>query len=81
MSFDHLLKLCLYTFSCYVILSHPTALRLDRIVSHINLHKKSQFIPRLVSYWKLKRQSRNGVPLLRRLQANNKGQRTSTVVG
>lgn len=51
--------------------------RLDRISSCVSLHKKSQFIPKLVSYWKLKRQSRNGVPFLRRLQANSKGQKTT----
>eukprot|EP00731_Ephydatia_muelleri_P002416 Em0001g2416a len=45
--------------------------RLDRIIGRVSLHKKSQFIPKLVNYWKLKRQSRNGVPLLRRLQASN----------
>ena len=54
--------------------------RLDRISSRVALHKKSQFIPKLVGYWKLKRQSRNGVPLLRRLQASNHGQRTATAV-
>jgi len=48
-------------------------------VSKVSVMKKSQFIPKLVNYWKLKRQSRNGVPLLRRLQAN-KGQRAATTV-
>ena len=33
--------------------------------------KKNPFIERLQSYWALKRQSRNGVPLLRRLQTNH----------
>ena len=49
--------------------------RLNGIINRVSLHKKSQFIPKLVSYWKLKRQSRNGVPLLRRLQAINKNQK------
>ncbi len=88
MSFNHQLLMKFYSCVCMhlAITSScsptptPTPRRLDRIVTRINLHRKSQFIPRLVSYWKLKRQSRNGVPLLRRLQANNKGQRTSIVV-
>jgi bromodomain and PHD finger-containing protein 1 len=37
----------------------------------LNLPKKQPFITRLLSYWTLKRQSRNGVPLLRRLQSNH----------
>uniref|UniRef100_A0A3B4T6F0 Bromodomain and PHD finger containing 1 n=1 Tax=Seriola dumerili TaxID=41447 RepID=A0A3B4T6F0_SERDU len=37
--------------------------------------KKSQFMQRLHSYWTLKRQSRNGVPLLRRLQTHLQSQR------
>lgn len=43
--------------------------RLSKIVSRVAIQKKSQFIESLQSYWMLKRQSRNGVPLLRRLQA------------
>ncbi|XP_019854738.1 PREDICTED: bromodomain and PHD finger-containing protein 3-like [Amphimedon queenslandica] len=54
--------------------------RLDRIITRVSLHKKAQFIPKLVSYWKLKRQSRNGVPFLRRLQASNKGQKTTVAI-
>nr|XP_047122715.1 bromodomain-containing protein 1 isoform X2 [Hydra vulgaris] len=54
--------------------------RLGKIVSKVIIAKKSLFIQQLQSYWMLKRQSRNGVPLLRRLQANtgtgiNKNQR------
>jgi len=44
--------------------------RLSKIVANVAIAKKSQFIQQLQSYWMLKRQSRNGVPLLRRLQAN-----------
>ncbi|XP_034936792.1 peregrin [Chelonus insularis] len=35
------------------------------------LPKKSQLIQRLIAYWTLKRQHRNGVPLLRRLQSSH----------
>ena len=51
--------------------------RLNRISAKVNLARKTQFIPMLVSYWKLKRQSRNGVPLIRRLQASSHGQRVN----
>ncbi|XP_074645321.1 peregrin-like isoform X2 [Tubulanus polymorphus] len=45
--------------------------RLAKIASRIVLQRKNQFIGHLQSYWTLKRQSRNGVPLLRRLQSNH----------
>ncbi|XP_024944695.1 peregrin isoform X2 [Cephus cinctus] len=35
------------------------------------LPKRSQLIQRLIAYWTLKRQYRNGVPLLRRLQSSH----------
>ena len=35
------------------------------------LPKRSQLIQRLIAYWTLKRQYRNGVPLLRRLQSTH----------
>lgn len=43
--------------------------RLQEISALVNLPKKTQFIQRLIPYWTLKRQYRNGVPLLRRLQS------------
>jgi hypothetical protein len=46
-------------------------IRLSKIVSRVAIQRKSQFIQCLQSYWMLKRQSRNGVPLLRRLQATH----------
>ncbi|XP_028681097.2 peregrin isoform X1 [Erpetoichthys calabaricus] len=49
--------------------------RLSRITSRLTLPRKSQFMQRLHSYWTLKRQSRNGVPLLRRLQTHLQSQR------
>ncbi|XP_078805610.1 peregrin isoform X5 [Oryzias latipes] len=44
--------------------------RLSKITSNLTVPRKSQFMQRLHSYWTLKRQSRNGVPLLRRLQTH-----------
>ena len=42
-------------------------------MNRVAIAKKAHFIQRLQGYWMLKRQSRNGVPLLRRLQANTNG--------
>lgn len=43
--------------------------RVNEISSLVTIQKKSQFIQKLIAYWTLKRQYRNGVPLLRRLQS------------
>ncbi|XP_053326065.1 peregrin isoform X1 [Spea bombifrons] len=51
--------------------------RLSKITNRLTLQRKSQFMQRLHSYWTLKRQSRNGVPLLRRLQTHLQSQRNS----
>ena len=40
-----------------------------------------RFIQRLIAYWTLKRQSRNGVPLLRRLQTSHPSRRAASSAG
>lgn len=47
--------------------------RVQEISNLVSMQKKSQFIQKLVAYWTLKRQFRNGVPLLRRLQTAQAG--------
>lgn len=47
--------------------------RVNEISTLVSMQKKSQFIQKLVAYWTLKRQFRNGVPLLRRLQTAQAG--------
>jgi len=42
--------------------------KVQKIASMVEIQKKNQFIQRLMAYWTLKRQTRNGVPLIRRLQ-------------
>ncbi|XP_060931062.1 bromodomain and PHD finger-containing protein 3 isoform X2 [Limanda limanda] len=53
----------------------PTS-RLNIICKGIIFQRKSQFMQRLHSYWLLKRQARNDVPLVRRLHSNIPTQRT-----
>ncbi|OXU28273.1 hypothetical protein TSAR_009487 [Trichomalopsis sarcophagae] len=45
------------------------------------LPKKNQLIQRLIAYWTLKRQYRNGVPLLRRLQSTHPHPRAPPSLG
>ncbi|GAA6227657.1 bromodomain-containing protein 1-like isoform X2 [Lates japonicus] len=42
----------------------------DTILNQVAVQRKRLFVERVLSYWVLKRQSRNNVPLIRRLQAN-----------
>ncbi|OCT91783.1 bromodomain and PHD finger-containing protein 3 [Xenopus laevis] len=51
--------------------------RLSKISSGVCLQKKTQFLQSLHSYWMLKRQSRNGVPLIRRLHSHMQCQRSA----
>lgn len=69
-------KACSLGFSLYSLLP-----RLSKITNRLTIQRKSQFMQRLHSYWTLKRQSRNGVPLLRRLQTHLQSQRNCDQVG
>ncbi|KAK2121896.1 hypothetical protein P7K49_003282 [Saguinus oedipus] len=46
----------------------------------VAIQRKKQFVERAHSYWLLKRLSRNGAPLLRRLQSSLQSQRSSQQV-
>ncbi|OXB72256.1 UNVERIFIED_CONTAM: hypothetical protein H355_003789, partial [Colinus virginianus] len=51
--------------------------RLNKICSGISLQRKNQFMQRLHNFWLLKRQARNGVPLIRRLHSHLQSQRNA----
>ncbi|XP_068956429.1 bromodomain-containing protein 1 isoform X5 [Petaurus breviceps papuanus] len=51
--------------------------RLNKILTQVAVQRKKQFVERAHSYWLLKRLSRNGVPLLRRLQSGAQAQRNT----
>uniref|UniRef100_G1MQA7 Bromodomain and PHD finger containing 3 n=2 Tax=Meleagris gallopavo TaxID=9103 RepID=G1MQA7_MELGA len=51
--------------------------RLNKICRGISLQRKNQFMQRLHNYWLLKRQARNGVPLIRRLHSHLQSQRNA----
>ncbi|XP_039719055.1 bromodomain-containing protein 1 isoform X5 [Pteropus medius] len=51
--------------------------RLNRIANQVAIQRKKQFVERAHSYWLLKRLSRNGAPLLRRLQSSLQSQRSA----
>lgn len=42
--------------------------KIEDILKRVDLESKEKFVQKLVNYWLLKRYSRNGVPILRRLQ-------------
>ncbi|TNN84004.1 Bromodomain and PHD finger-containing protein 3 [Liparis tanakae] len=51
--------------------------RLNKICTGVEVQRKNQFMQRLHNYWLLKRQSRNGMPLIRRLHSHLQAQKTS----
>ncbi|XP_060933270.1 bromodomain-containing protein 1 [Limanda limanda] len=51
--------------------------RLQTILNQVSVTKKKAFVELVLNYWKLKRQSRNGLPLLRRLQTSLQSQKNA----
>ncbi|XP_053097608.1 bromodomain-containing protein 1 isoform X3 [Pangasianodon hypophthalmus] len=51
--------------------------RLDSILSQVSLQRKKAFVELVLNYWTLKRQSRNGLPLIRRLHSSLQSQKTA----
>ncbi|XP_051746094.1 bromodomain-containing protein 1 isoform X1 [Ctenopharyngodon idella] len=51
--------------------------RLNTILNQVSLQKKAAFGELILNYWTLKRQSRNGVPLNRRLQTSLHSQKNT----
>ncbi|XP_036622927.1 bromodomain and PHD finger-containing protein 3 isoform X4 [Trichosurus vulpecula] len=60
-----------------VTITQIPSCRLNKICSGLSLQRKTQFMQRLHSYWLLKRQARNGVPLIRRLHSHLQSQRNA----
>ncbi|XP_069013026.1 bromodomain-containing protein 1 isoform X2 [Embiotoca jacksoni] len=56
------------TFPCH---------RLQTILNQVSVQKKKAFVELVLNYWTLKRQSRNGLPLIRRLQTSLQSQRNA----
>ncbi|XP_074554176.1 bromodomain-containing protein 1 isoform X2 [Halichoeres trimaculatus] len=51
--------------------------RLQTILNQVSVQKKKAFVELVLNYWSLKRQSRNGVPLIRRLQTSLQSQKNA----
>ncbi|XP_056133959.1 bromodomain-containing protein 1 isoform X2 [Lampris incognitus] len=51
--------------------------RLQSILNQVSVQKKRAFVDLVLNYWTLKRQSRNGLPLIRRLQTSMQSQKSS----
>ncbi|XP_067345623.1 bromodomain-containing protein 1 isoform X3 [Channa argus] len=54
--------------------------RLQTILNQVSVQKKKAFVELVLNYWTLKRQSRNGLPLIRRLQAKLQSQKNAQPV-
>ncbi|XP_054608838.1 bromodomain-containing protein 1 isoform X4 [Dunckerocampus dactyliophorus] len=51
--------------------------RLQAILNQVSIQKKKAFVELVLNYWTLKRQSRNGLPLIRRLQTSLQSQKNA----
>nr|XP_049617278.1 bromodomain-containing protein 1 isoform X2 [Syngnathus scovelli] len=51
--------------------------RLQTILNQVSVQKKKAFVELVLNYWTLKRQSRNGLPLIRRLQTSSQSQKNA----
>lgn len=51
--------------------------RLNKICTGVAVQRKNQFMQRLHNYWLLKRQSQNGMPLIRRLHSHLQAHKTA----
>nr|XP_057933850.1 bromodomain-containing protein 1 isoform X4 [Doryrhamphus excisus] len=56
------------------------AYRLQAILNQVSIQKKKAFVELVLNYWTLKRQSRNGLPLIRRLQTSLQSQKNAQPV-
>ncbi|XP_066525048.1 bromodomain-containing protein 1 isoform X2 [Hoplias malabaricus] len=56
--------------------SFPTN-RLSTILNQVSLQRKKAFVELVLNYWTLKRQSRNGLPLIRRLHSSLQSQKST----
>ena len=54
--------------------------RIQKLAELVTMERRSQFMHRLLAFWTLKRQSRNGVPLLRRLTSSYPRRSSSNVM-
>lgn len=54
--------------------------RLQTILNQVSVQKKRAFVELVLNYWTLKRQSRNGLPLIRRLQTSMLSQKNAQPV-
>uniref|UniRef100_A0A3P8T7S2 Bromodomain containing 1 n=1 Tax=Amphiprion percula TaxID=161767 RepID=A0A3P8T7S2_AMPPE len=50
---------------------------LQTILNQVSVQKKKAFVELVLNYWTLKRQSRNGLPLIRRLQTSLQSQKNA----
>uniref|UniRef100_A0A3B4AHP8 Uncharacterized protein n=1 Tax=Periophthalmus magnuspinnatus TaxID=409849 RepID=A0A3B4AHP8_9GOBI len=60
-----------------VTVPHIPTQRLNGLCKGVIFQRKSQFMQSLHSYWLLKRQSRNGVPLVRRVHSSQQSQKNT----